>query len=234
MSERSNACHPQPHHGRTQAEQRLGYAELAPASDQFVVPDAGSASLTRRPGQWVAEDRVGGERVHNPPAPMTDGEHPARGLEATECHSRSFVGGEVRTGVAGVSPKRDGSNWLHVTFLEGRAQLETRRRATRWWPLPSEDHATGSLASATAVVLASVIDVEDRNAPPWRTDDEYAPEGGFDVTSSRCTLSGPGNDGEWFMHLKFITHSDIGREEFGQGMATFWRGIVDEPIAFPP
>ena len=74
----------------------------------------------------------------------------------------------------------------------------------------------------------------DGNSPPWRPDDEYASEVLFDVISSRSALSGPGNDGQRFSHLQFIIHTDIGREEFGQGMTAFWRKIVDEPDAFPP
>ena len=35
-------------------------------------------------------------------------------------------------------------------------------------------------------------------------------------------------------HLQSIIHTGIGREEFGKGMTTFGRKIVDEPDAFPP
>ena len=56
----------------------------------------------------------------------------------------------------------------------------------------------------------------------------------FDVINSRTTLSGPGNDGQQFVHLQSINQTDIGREEFGSGMAAFWPRIVDEPCAFPP
>ena len=55
-----------------------------------------------------------------------------------------------------------------------------------------------------------------------------------DVISYRSVLSGPGNDGQRFSHLRSIIHTDMGREEFGKGMTPFWRKIVDEPDAFPP
>ena len=84
-------------------------------------------------------------------------------------------------------------------------------------------------------MLASAAEVEDGNAPPWCPDDEYTSEALFDVTSSRCALSGPGNDGQRFAHLQSIIHTDIiGREEFGRGMAAFWRRLVDKPDVFPP
>ena len=31
-----------------------------------------------------------------------------------------------------------------------------------------------------------------------------------------------------------MVHTDIGKEEFGRGMAASWRRIVDEPDKFPP
>ena len=65
------------------AEQGLGDAALAPASDQVMVPHTGPAPLTRRPDQEATEARVGGERGHSPPAPMVDGVHQVSGLEAT-------------------------------------------------------------------------------------------------------------------------------------------------------
>ena len=93
---------------------------------------------------------------------------------------------------------------------------------------PSEDHAAVSEAVAAAV-LPSATEGEDGNAPPWCPDDEYTSEALFDVTSSRCALSGPGNDGQRFAHLQSIIHTDIiGREEFGRGMAAFWRRLVDK------
>ena len=78
-----SAWHSQPRHGRAPAEQGLGETELAPASDQAVVPHADPASLTRRPGQEVTEVRVGEERGHRPPAAMTNGVHQVKELEAT-------------------------------------------------------------------------------------------------------------------------------------------------------
>ena len=53
------------------------------------------------------------------------------------------------------------------------------------------------------------------------------------MISSRSTLSGPGNDGQRISHLQSTIHTTIGREEFGKGMAAFWRRIVDKPDAFP-
>ena len=86
-------------------------------------------------------------------------------------------------------------------------------------------------AAAAAAVLASAIDVEEGNAPPWRPDDEYASGVFFDAIHSRSALSVSGNYGQRFAHLQPITHNDIGREEFGRG-TTFWRRIVDEPDVF--
>ena len=82
-------------------------------------------------------------------------------------------------------------------------------------------------------MLANATKGEDGNAAQWRPDDEYASEVLFDVISSRSALSGPGNDGQRLSRLQSIIHTDIGREEFGKGMATFWRKIVDEPDALP-
>ena len=98
---------------------------------------------------------------------------------------------------------------------------------------PSEDHAAVSEAVAAAV-LPSATEGEDGNAPPWCPDDEYTSEVLFDVMSSRSALSGSGVDGQRFAHLQSIIDTDIGREEFGRGMAAFWRRLVDEPDAFPP
>ena len=56
----------------------------------------------------------------------------------------------------------------------------------------------------------------------------------FDFISSRSALSVSGNSYQWFSYLQSINHAYIGPEEFGRGMATFWRRIVDEPDAFPP
>ena len=98
---------------------------------------------------------------------------------------------------------------------------------------PPEDHAAVS-AAAAAAVLASGIEVEDGNAPPWCPDDEYASEVLFDIINPRSALSGPGNDGQRFAHLQSFFQTDIGREESGSGMTAFWRRKVDEPDAFPP
>ena len=54
------------------------------------------------------------------------------------------------------------------------------------------------------------------------------------VISSRSALSSPGNDGQCFAHLPSITHTNIGMEEFDQGMTAFRRRLVDEPNAFLP
>ena len=97
---------------------------------------------------------------------------------------------------------------------------------------PYEDHAAIS-AVAVAAVPASATEAVDGNARPWRADTEYTFEVLVDVISSRSALSGPGNDGQRFAHLQSIIHTDIGREEFGQGMTVFWRILVDEPDAFP-
>ena len=45
----------------------------------------------------------------------------------------------------------------------------------------------------------------------------------FDVINSRSALFGPGNDGQRFGDLKSIIYTDVGREEFGRGIAAFWR-----------
>ena len=98
---------------------------------------------------------------------------------------------------------------------------------------PSEDHIAVS-AAAVAAVLASATEIEEGNAPPWRPDDECASEVLFNVISSRSVLSCARNDGQRFVHLQSIIHTDIGRQEFGRGMTAFWRRIVDEPDAFQP
>ena len=97
----------------------------------------------------------------------------------------------------------------------------------------SEDHAAVSAAAAAEAVLASATEGEDGNTPSWRPDDEYASEVLFDVISARSALSGPAHDGKRFAHLQSTIHTDIWREEFGRGMATFWRRIVDNSDAFP-
>ena len=74
-----------------------------------------------------------------------------------------------------------------------------------------EDHAAVSAAVA-AVVPASGTKVENENAPPWRPDDEYVSEVLFDVINSRSALSGPGNDGQRFVHLQSIIQTGIGRD----------------------
>ena len=89
-------------------------------------------------------------------------------------------------------------------------------------------------AAAVVAVLASASEDEDRNAPPWRPDNEYTSEVFIDVISLASALSGPSKDGQRFAHVQSIIHTDIGREEFGRGMTTFWRRLVDEPDAFPP
>ena len=103
-----------------------------------------------------------------------------------------------------------------------------------WNPLvakfPFKDHA----AAAAAALLTSATDGKQGNALSWRPDDEYASEVLFDVISSRSALPDPGNDGQQFTYIQSITHTDIGREEFGRGMTAFRRRIVDEPDAFPP
>ena len=99
---------------------------------------------------------------------------------------------------------------------------------------PSEEHAAVSPAAAAAAELASTTKTEDGNAPPWRPDDEYTSNMLYDVINSLCALSGPGNNSERFVHLHSVIHNGIGREEFGRGMAAFWRRLVDKPDVFPP
>ena len=98
---------------------------------------------------------------------------------------------------------------------------------------PSEDHAAVSTTVADAV-LASATEGKYINAPLWRPDDEYASEVPFDVISTHSALSCPGNNGQRFPYFQSVIHTDIGREEFGRGMTSFWRRIVDEPDAFSP
>ena len=76
--------------------------------------------------------------------------------------------------------------------------------------------------------------MEDGNAPPWLPEDGYASQVPFDVTSFRSALSGLRNHRKRCPHLESTIHTDIGREEFGRGMAAFWRRIVVKPNAFPP
>ena len=98
---------------------------------------------------------------------------------------------------------------------------------------PPKDNMTVS-AAMTAAVLANATEVEDGSAPPWRQNDEYGSQVFFGINNSRSTLSGTMNDGQRFVLLLSTIHTDIGREEFGRGMAAFWRRIVVKPNAFPP
>ena len=49
-------------------------------------------------------------------------------------------------------------------------------------------------AAAVVAVLASASEDEDRNAPPWRPDNEYTSEVFIDVISLASALSGPSKD----------------------------------------
>ena len=116
---------------------------------------------------------------------------------------------------------------------EPRSEANEKTWNTLVAKFPSEDDATVSTAAAETV-LRSATEGGYGNAPPWRAGDEYASEVLLDVINSRSALSGPGNDGQRFSHLQSIIHTDIGREEFGRGMTSFWRRIVDESDTFPP
>ncbi|CAB1119527.1 unnamed protein product [Ectocarpus sp. CCAP 1310/34] len=54
------------------------------------------------------------------------------------------------------------------------------------------------------------------------------------VTNSRSSNSGAGNDGQRFSHLKSIVNTKTGREEFSNAMSSLWRRLINDPNAFPP
>lgn len=124
---------------------------------------------------------------------------------------KRFGGGETRTGIVGVSPRARGVR-VEARNLPARTKLSWKRGGVKHAggqvPLPRPRGV--SAAAAAAAVLASAIDVEDENSPPWRPDGEYASGLLFDVISSRSALSDAGNDGQLFAHLQSITHTDMG------------------------
>ena len=94
---------------------------------------------------------------------MINGVHQARGLEATGCHPRSFRGGEVRTGVVGVSPRGRGQSVSTQPLGEPLSAGNEEAWNMLMAKSPSEDHAEVS-ATAAAAILASATDVDDGNA----------------------------------------------------------------------
>lgn len=133
-------AHPQPHHGRAPAEQGLGNTELAPASDQVMIPNAGSAPLARWPDQEATKVRVGEKRGHSSTAATVDGLHQARRLAPTECYPISFGGSECRTGVVGMSPRK--------RYKSDSSGVNEKTWNTLLARLPAKDHATVSPTAA--------------------------------------------------------------------------------------
>ena len=165
---------------------------------------------------------------------MADGVHQARGLEATRCSPRGFGGGEARTSVVGVSPRRRGQSVS--TQSSGRAMLS--------WKRGDMKHAGGQVllqrprdrvrgGGGGSCSSSERHRRRRRKCSPRLPDNEYASKMLFDVISSRSALSGPRRR-SCFVHLQSIIHTDIGWKEFGRGMAAFWRKIVDEPGVVPP
>ena len=91
-----------------------------------MVPHASSTPLTGRPHQEATEVCVGRERRHSASAPVADGVHQGRGLQAKGCCPLSFGGGEARTSVVGVSSRRRGQS--SSTQPSGRATITGNRR----------------------------------------------------------------------------------------------------------
>ena len=75
---------------------------------------------------------------------------------------------------------------------------------------------------------------EEGSGPKWRPEGEFEPQVAFEVVNSRNALSGAGSDGLCFSHIQSIIRTDVGREKNGSGIEAFWRGIIDDPSAFPP
>lgn len=98
---------------------------------------------------------------------------------------------------------------------------------------PPEHHPTDS-ATVAAAVLAGDARVEVGSAPSWLPDNAHASHVLFNAISSGGTLPGPGCIGRNAADLQSIIHTDIGRGEFGQGMATYRREIADEPDVLLP
>ena len=142
-------------------------------------------------------------------------------------------GAKGRTGVVGVSPR--GRSQSCNTKASGEPRLAEKEET--WNMLATmflSEHRAAVFTPTTAAATASAADVENGNAPPCRPDGMYVSDVLFDAIISRNPRPGPGNDGQWFVGLRSIIHTDIGREEFGRGMTALWRRIVVDPVAFPP
>ena len=98
---------------------------------------------------------------------------------------------------------------------------------------PGEDRASVS-ESATEAVAASSTEPEEVSVSNWRPEKEFDSQVALDVINSRNALSGAGSDGLRFSHLQSIIRTGFGREKFEVGIEAFWRGIFDDPGAFPP
>ena len=53
----------------------------------------------------------------------------------------------------------------------------------------------------------------------WRPENEFDSQVLIDVIQSRSSISGAGNDGQQFSHLKSIVNTKIGREEFSEALS---------------
>lgn len=98
---------------------------------------------------------------------------------------------------------------------------------------PDEDPTSVS-EIAMAAVAAIAFDVEEERGPKSRPEEEVDPQVAFEVINSRNALSGAGGDGLHFSHLQPIINTGVGRENFGDGIETFRRRIIDDSSTFPP
>ena len=118
------------------------------------------------------------------------------------------------------------------SFTEPRARgdEETWERVKAEFP---EENQACVCEAAAAAVTASSSDQEEGSVPNWRPEEEFNPQVALEIVNSRNALSGAGSDGLRFSQLQSIISTGFGREKFGAGIGAFWKGIIDDPNAFP-
>ena len=197
---------------------------------KFWYINVGPDPLTGRPDQGETGVIIGGGRGRSPPAPMADGVHQARRLEAMGCRPRSSEETKLERRRWRVATW-EGSKRQHATFWKSNAQLETRRSKThRWSSLPRPRHRARGFGGSAGERHRHRRGKYSPVMPEWRV----RPPGTLRRHQLRSAPSGPGNGSQRFMHPKSTIHNDTGREKFVRGMIGFWGRIVDEPDTFPP